>query len=80
MGDAAEPEFIGVHAVRHDNRYLRVQFVIPYAYSPVPQAKQRNEIRPLLKLNDELRRLTRSEAQINVTSIVAVGDQVCLGS
>ena len=46
------------------------------AEQPEFLAKTAQEIRPLLKLNDELRRLTKSENKINVTSIVAVGDQV----
>ena len=36
---------------------------------------QASKLRPLLKLNDELRALLSSEKDINVTTIVAVGDQ-----
>jgi hypothetical protein len=36
---------------------------------------QASKLRPLLKLNDELRALLSNEKDINVTTIVAVGDQ-----
>ena len=35
----------------------------------------REHVRPLLELNDELRELASLESDINVTSIVCVGDQ-----